>query len=215
MGIKILIVDDHKLVRDGIHALLDLQPGLDVIATAGSGKIAIQLSKKLTPDVILMDVAMPGMSGSEAAKVILSEQSHIKVIALSMHAEKSFVEKMLQVGVKGYVLKDCSIEELCFAIRAVMQDKTYFSQEITGAVVKGYLERMSPNPNQHPAGLTRREMQVLRYIADGMNTREMAKQLAISVKTIETHRRQIMEKTGLKSIAELTKYAIREGISYL
>jgi DNA-binding NarL/FixJ family response regulator len=215
MGIRILIVDDHKLVRDGIHALLDLQNGIDVIATAENGWVAVQLARKLNPDVILMDVSMPGMSGSDATHHILSEQPDIKVIALSMHSEKSVVESMLRVGVMGYVLKDCSIEELCFAIRAVMKNKTYFSQEITGAVVKGYLERMTSKSRRKPSVLTQREYEVLGFIAEGMNTREIAQHLSLSVKTIETHRRQIMEKTGVKSIAELTKYAIREGITTL
>jgi DNA-binding NarL/FixJ family response regulator len=215
MGIRILIVDDHKLVRDGIHALLDIQNGLDVIATAENGWVAVQLARKLSPDVILMDVSMPGMSGPDATHHILSEQTDIKVIALSMHSEKSVVESMLRVGVMGYVLKDCAIEELCFAIRAVMQNKTYFSQEITGTVVKGYLEQMTSKSRKRPSVLTPREYEVLGFIAEGMNTREIAQHLSLSVKTIEAHRRQIMEKTGVNSIAELTKYAIRKGITFL
>jgi DNA-binding NarL/FixJ family response regulator len=215
MGIRILIVDDHKLVRDGIHALLDIQSGLEVIATAENGRVAIQLAKKLKPDVVLMDVSMPGMSGSDATLQILEAVQGIKVIALSMHSEKRIVESMLRVGVSGYLLKDCPVEELCFAIRAVMTNKTYFSQEIASAVVMGYLENVSSSAQNDKSLLTARECEVLKYLAEGKKTREIAKGLSVSVKTIETHRRQIMDKLNLRSIAELTKYAIREGITSL
>lgn len=213
MNIRIILVDDHKLMRDGLHSLLDRQSGLEVIATAENGRTALQLVRKLKPDVVVMDISMPDMNGIEASRQILSEFPHIKIVALSMHSDRRFVEAMLRAGVSSYLLKDCPIEELSHALRAVMDNRTYLSQKIAGTVVKGYLAQLTKGDVSSASLLTTREREVLQLIAEGQKTKKVADILHVSVKTIETHRRQIMEKLKLHSIAELTKFAIREGLT--
>lgn len=215
MTIRIILADDHKLMRDGLHALLDREKGLDVIATAENGRVAVQLTRKLSPHVVVMDVSMPEMNGIDAARQILNEMPETKIVALSMHSDRRFVEGMLRAGVSSYVLKDSPIEELSFAIRAVMDNRAYFSQEIAQTVVKGYLSKLDASEEAVAPLLTPREREVLQLIAEGKKTKEVAGSLNVSVKTIETHRRQIMEKLNLRSIAQLTKFAIREGLTTL
>ena len=215
MTIKIILVDDHKLMRDGLQALLDRENGLDVIATAENGRVAVQLTRKLSPDVVVMDVSMPEMNGIEASRQILAEMPSTKIVALSMHSDRRFVEGMLRTGVSSYVLKDSPIEELVYAIRSVMEDRAYFSQEIARTVVKGYLSKLDASTDTAAPLLTPREREVLQLIAEGKKTKHVANLLTVSVKTIETHRRQIMEKLNIRSIAELTKFAIREGLTSL
>jgi DNA-binding NarL/FixJ family response regulator len=215
MTIRIILADDHKLMRDGLHALLEREKGLDVIATAENGRVAVQLTRKLSPHVVVMDVSMPEMNGIDAARQILSEMPETKIVALSMHSDRRFVEGMLRAGVSSYVLKDSPIEELSYAIRAVMDNRAYFSQEIAQTVVKGYLSKLDASEEAVAPLLTPREREVLQLIAEGKKTKEVAGSLNVSVKTIETHRRQIMEKLNLRSIAQLTKFAIREGLTTL
>jgi DNA-binding NarL/FixJ family response regulator len=215
MSIRIILVDDHKLMRDGLHALLERNAGMEVIATAENGRIAVQLAQKLKPDIMIMDISMPEMNGIEASRRILTDSSAIKIIALSMHSDRRFVEGMLGTGVSAYLVKDCPIEELCHAIRLVHEGGTYLSQQVAGTVVEGYLAKLSNNGISAPSILTVREREVLQLIAEGLKTKQIAERLHVSVKTIETHRRQIMEKLNLRSIAQLTKYAIREGLTTL
>jgi two-component system, NarL family, response regulator LiaR len=215
MTIKIIIADDHKLMRDGLHALLGRERELEVIATAENGRVAVQLTRKLAPDVVVMDVSMPEMNGIEASRQILAESPDTRIVALSMHSDRRFVEGMLRAGVSSYVLKDSPIEELSYAIRAVMENRAYFSQEIAQTVVKGYLSKLDASEEAVAPLLTPREREVLQLIAEGKKTKEVADLLNVSVKTIETHRRQIMEKLNLRSIAQLTKFAIREGLTTL
>jgi two-component system, NarL family, response regulator LiaR len=215
MTIKIIIADDHKLMRDGLHALLGRERELEVIATAENGRVAVQLTRKLAPDVVVMDVSMPEMNGIEASRQILAESPDTRIVALSMHSDRRFVEGMLRAGVSSYVLKDSPIEELSYAIRAVMENRAYFSQEIAQTVVKGYLSKLDASEEAVAPLLTPREREVLQLIAEGKKTKEVANLLNVSVKTIETHRRQIMEKLNLRSIAQLTKFAIREGLTTL
>ncbi len=215
MTIRIILADDHKLMRDGLHALLEREKGLEVIATAENGRVAVQLTRKLSPDVVVMDVSMPEMNGIEASRQILSEKPDTRIVALSMHSDRRFVEGMLRAGVSSYVLKDSPIEELSYAIRAVMENRAYFSQEIAQTVVKGYLSKLDTSEEAVAPLLTPREREVLQLIAEGKKTKQVAELLSVSVKTIETHRRQIMEKLNLRSIAQLTKFAIREGLTSL
>ena len=215
VSIRILLADDHKIIRDGLHALIDSQPGMEVVAEAENGRAAVKLARKLKPDLIIMDISMPDLNGIEATRQIIDELEDTKVVALSMHTDKRFVVGMFKAGVSGYLLKDCAFEELSSAIQAVLANQTYMSPRITGNVIRDYLHHLSANHIPSSSDLTPREREVLQLIAEGRKTREIASGLNVSVKTVETHRRQIMNKLGIHSIAELTKFAIREGITSL
>ena len=214
MKVKIEVVDDHKLVRDGLRLLFKQQPDMEVIAEADNGRTALQLARKLKPDVIVMDISMPELNGYDAALQIPKEFPKIKMIALSMHTDTHHVEAMLSAKVSGYVLKNCAFEELVHAVRCAMQDRVYLSPSIADIVVKGYLGQK--DSAQKPAhNLTVREREILQLISEGTKTKDIASRLFISVKTVDTHRRQIMRKLKLSSVAELTKFAVREGITSL
>lgn len=215
MSIKILIADDHSIVRQGLRDLLDKKTDMEVIAESGSGLETIRLASDLKPDVILMDVTMPDMNGIEATRQIISRLPYVKIVALSMHGDKLFVERMFRAGAKGYLTKDCNIEELTEAIHKVIDNKTYISSGIAGAVLEGYLFGKASEDSSVFSILTNREREVLQLLTEGKTARDVADSFCVSVKTIETHRRKIMRKLGIKSIAELTKYAIREGVTAL
>ncbi len=219
MAIRILIADDHKIVCDGLKALLEAQPDMEIVAQADNGREAVKLARKQKPDMVIMDVAMPDLNGLEAVRQILSSNPHIKVIALSMHADKRYVTGMLSSGASGYILKHCAFEELVHAIRVVLSNQVYLSPTIAGIVVKELAQSKSPRARQSisasPQTLTSREREVLQLIAEGHSAREIAQHLHLSVKTVETHRRQMMEKLEIRSIADLTKFAIREGLTTL
>ena len=210
---KIILADDHKIIRDGLRSLLDKQPGMEVVAEAMDGQTTVQLAMELLPDVIIMDIGMPGMSGIEATQNIITENPGIKVIVLSMHSDKRFVAEMFKAGAVGYLPKDCAFEELFVAIKAVVENKFYLSPVVTGVVLKDYIHKLKNNDSSVYSILTVREREVLKLIADGKTTSQMAVLLIVSEKTIETHRRQLMSKLDIYSIAELTKYAIREGLT--
>ena len=215
MTITIVLADDHKIMREGLRALLEKQPDFEVAAEADNGLNAVQLAKKLKPDIIIMDIGMPGLNGIEATRQIAAEAPSTKVIALSMHSDKRFVIEMLKAGASAYLLKDSASEELASAIRTVISGKPYLSPNITDVVLKDYLSTVSKTEPNAFTLLTPREREVLQLIAEGRTTKQIATALFLSVKTVETHRQQIMEKLGLRSIAELTKYAIREGLTSL
>lgn len=209
MSIKVLIVDDHKIVRDGLRILIDKQNDMDVVAEAEDGQVAIKLAKKLTPDIVIMDITMPGMNGIDATRRIISENPAVKVIALSMHSDKRFVTGMLEAGASGYLLKDCAFNELAGAIRRVCSNHLYISPGIPDAVAGSVAGSIQ---SSKPATLTKREGEILRLLADGKTTRQIAAILKISSSTIQTHIRNIMLKLDLSSTAELIKYALKEGI---
>lgn len=212
MSIRLLLADDHQIVRNGLRALLEKQTDVEVVGEAENGRMAVQSAQELKPDVVIIDITMPDLNGIEASRQILATHPDTKVIGLSMHSDRRFVAGMLDAGAKGYLLKDCAFEELALAIRTVAANKIYLSPGITGIVVKDYLNHL-PAANASPAGpLTNREREVLQLLAEGKSTRQIASSLHLSVKTIETHRRQIMEKLDIHTIAGLTKYAIREGL---
>ena len=210
---KIILADDHKIIRDGLRSLLDKQPGMEVVAEAMDGQTTVQLAMELLPDVIIMDIGMPGMSGIEATQNIITENPGIKVIVLSMHSDKRFVAEMFKAGAVGYLPKDCAFEELSCAINAVVANKFYLSPVVTGVVLKDYIHKLKNNDSSVYSVLTVREREVLKLIAEGKTTSQIAVLLIVSEKTIETHRRQLMSKLDIYSIAELTKYAIREGLT--
>lgn len=215
MSIRILLADDHKITREGLRSLLEKEPDMEVVAEAEDGRTTVSLVRELQPDVVIMDVSMPDLNGMEAARQIGSEFGNVKIIALSMHSDSLFVTEMLKSGASGYLLKDCAFEELARAIRVVVADQTYLSPSISGVVVNGYLHRVSRVDISGPQALTDREREVLQLVAEGKSTKEIALALHISVKTVETHRRQIMDKLDIHTVAELTKYAIRKGLTSL
>lgn len=214
MAIKIILADDHRIIREGLRALLEKEPGVEVIAEAADGRTTVKLCRDLLPDVVIMDITMPDLNGIEATHQILSEMPEIKVIGLSMHSDKRFVSEMLNAGALAYLLKDAAFEELSDALRAVNSNQLYLSTQLEG--FKEYLGRMrTAQVFDSSPTLTTREREVLQLLAEGKTTHQIASSLCLSGKTVAAHRTQIMSKLGLKSIAELTKYAIREGLTAL
>lgn len=213
MKVRVLVADDHRIVRDGIRALLEQHPDMDLVAEAKDGRDAVRLTKEFSPHVLVMDLSMPDLNGMEATRQVLKESPDVRVLALSMHTDKRFIIGMLDAGASGYLQKDCAFEELVTAVRAVASGGTYLSPRIAGLVVK---DRLRPARRQSPMiELTPKERQVVQLIAEGKSTKEVAAILEISIKTAETHRQHIMQKLEVQSVAELTKYAIREGLTSL
>jgi len=215
MNVHIVLVDDHQLLREGLRNLLDSQPDMEVVGEAANGREAIELVGRLSPHVVLMDVSMPEVNGIEATARIAKEFSETRVIALSIHSEKHLVDRMIRAGASAYLMKNCAFDELVLAIRSVLQGKTYLSPEVAGILVDGYLLTRAGNGGPNTRSLTLREREILQQIAEGMSTKDIARRLEVSVKTVETHRRQMMGKLKIGSVAELTKYAIREGLTTL
>lgn len=215
MSIQVLVADDHKITRQGLKSLLERKVDIEVIAEAENGRNAVELAVELKPDVIIMDVSMPDLNGVEASKQIIQETENVKIIALSMHSDSLFVSEMLKSGASGYLLKDCAFEELEQAIRTVTDGKAYLSPSISGVVVEDYLHRLSRAEINNVEILTDREREVLQLLAEGKSTKQIALKLHISAKTVETHRRQIMNKLDIHTVAGLTKYAIRKGLTAL
>ena len=214
MAIRIILADDHQIIREGLRSLLEKEPDMEVQAEAENGRHAVELVRKLRPDVVIMDIGMPDLNGVEAARRIMAEDLPIRIIALSMHADRQYVARMLEAGAAGYVLKEGAFEELSTAVRTVLGGKTYLSPRVAGTVVEDYVRHL-PEDQRAAAELTPREREVLQLMAEGQTTKQIARDLDVSVKTVETHRRNIMQKLELDSVAELTKYAIREGLTSL
>ena len=214
MAVSIILADDHTLFREGLLSILNDELEFNVVAQAENGREVVKLARKMHVDVIVMDIAMPELNGIEATSQVLHENPDIKVIALSMHSDRHFVSGMLKAGAKGYLLKDCAGDELIRAIRDVLQDRYYISEEISTNVLNDYVGKLVEESGE-VSELTSREREVLQLIAEGKATQEIADILFISVKTVEAHRVKIKTKLKLNSIPELTKYAIREGLTSL
>jgi RNA polymerase sigma factor (sigma-70 family) len=214
MQIRVLLADDHKMVRQGLMSLIEKESGIAVVGQAEDGRSTLKAVGETAPHVVVMDVAMPDLNGIEATRRLLKDKPDLKVVGLSGHADKQFVSQMLKAGASAYLLKDSAAEELVRAIRAVMVGKTYLSPDIAKGVVDQYVHTAT-SMEENPAfvALTDREREVLQLIAEGKSTKEIARTLGVSVKTVETHRRNIMEKLDIHSVAELTKYAVREGLT--
>ena len=215
MSIRIVIADDHQIMRQALKVLLESESDMEVVGEAENGRNTITLTKKLMPDVIVMDVKMPEMGGIEASYQILTEFPNVKVIGLSMYNDRRFVLDMLKAGAQGFLLKDCAFEDLIRAIRLVISSRTYLSPEVAEIVVKDFVGRDSRARQAGQSALTPREQEVLRLISEGKRSIQIAEMLHISVKTVDTHLQQIKIKLNTRSVAELTKYALREGLTSL
>jgi DNA-binding NarL/FixJ family response regulator len=214
MNVRVLLVDDHKIFREGLRALIEKKPGVEVVGEAENGIMAIEMVDKLSPEVVIMDIAMPGMNGIEATRRIVEKTSHkVKVIGLTMHSDIRYVIRMLKAGASGFLLKDCSSEELVEAIKVVKQGEIYLCDWVKENLAKDYVDILKGHKLPAFSVLTVREREVLELLADGKTTKEIAFRLKVSPKTVETHRQNIMEKLGISNTAELVKYAIREGLT--
>ena len=215
MSVRILLADDHGIIRQGLRSLLEKQSDIEVVAEAEDGRKALGLVRELVPDVAIMDITMPNLNGVDATRRIVSEFPKVKIIALSIHSNRRFVADMLKAGASGYILKECLFDELVLAIRTVVAGSIYLSPRITGVVVDDYVERLLTTADSQPTILTEREHEVLQLLAEGKSMKQIALELHVSIKTIEANRRRIMEKLDIHSVAELTKYAVREGLTSL
>jgi DNA-binding NarL/FixJ family response regulator len=213
MSIKIMIVDEHKILREGLSTLIAKQPDMEIVGEATDGREALDLADRLSPDLILMDVTMPNLNGIEATRKIKSKNPDIEIIALSLHSDRRYVLGMIDAGASGYLLKECAFEELVRAINTVMDKKKYLSPEISDILIEEYVKKNAQGKPTIYVKLTPREREILQLISEGRNTKEIAGRLYISIKTVETHRRHIKKKLKVESIAELTKIAIKEGLT--
>jgi len=210
---RILIADDHQIVRQGLKRLLSAEEDFTVVGECADGRSAAKGAGDLNADIVVMDVTMPDLNGIEATRQIVRDHPNAKVVGLSMHADARFATEMLRAGAKGYLLKDDAFEELTTAIRSVLANKVYLSPRISETVLANYAVAERPGQPSAFDRLSPREREVLQLMSEGRATKEIAHDLGVSIKTVETHRRQVMEKLKLYSVAELTKYAVREGLT--
>jgi len=211
----VLIADDHQIFREGLRALLQSQTDTEVLDEAADGHTIVKLTRKKRPSIVLMDVAMPGLNGIDATRKITSQDPEMKVLALSMHNDKRYVLEMLRAGAAGYLLKDCAFTELRQAIRTVLGGHIYLSPDVNDIFIRDYIGKESHTARNAVPVLGGREREVLQLLAEGANTKEIAQLLDISAKTVESHRKNLMDKLNLHTVAELTKYALREGLTTL
>jgi len=212
MAIRVLLADDHTIVRYSLRRVLESRDSIEVVAEASNGREAVELTRKHAPDVVLMDVAMPEMNGVDATRRILAELPDTRVVALSGHSHERLVADMLTAGARGYLLKDSEPDELVQAIERVAGGGAYLCRAVADVVLTDYVQRLMKSP---ASALSAREREVLQLLAEGKSAKEVAAGLGVSVKTVESHRARVMDKLGLHSIAELTKYAIRAGLTSL
>ncbi len=210
--IRALLAEDHTIVRKGLRALLEGQAGIEVIAEAEEGRQAVRLAEQLRPDVVLMDFSMPGLNGLEATRQIIERVPGTKVLVLTRHTNQEYVNRILEAGASGYLIKKSAPEELVIAIQAVHRGDSYLDPAISTTIIRGYLQKSKTDSVDRYNRLTPRQREVLQLIAEGRANREIAALLHISVKTVENHRAHLMEALDLHSTAELTQYAIRMGV---
>ena len=213
MSIRVLIADDHAILRDGLSRAIQQEDDMTVIGQAEDGRIAVDLARELTPDIVVMDIAMPDLNGIEATREIRRQTPEVRVIGLSMHSAKRYVTEMFKAGAAGYLLKDCDFDELANAIRTVAEGNTYVSLAVRGAIVEDLVLGGKKDTATAFSVLSQREREVLQLLAEGHTTKQMALRLHISPKTVEAHRLRIMNKLDIDNVAQLTKYAIREGLT--
>ena len=212
MSIDILLVDDHEVVREGLQRLLDTEPDMTVVGTAGDGREAVARARELHPDVVVMDISMPDMNGIVATQRIVTDLPDIKILCLSIHTETRFVRAIMGAGASGYLGKNCASRELVTAVRTIAGGNTYLSPVIAGDIVKSCFTEASAleEPSYHK--LTAREREILQLLAEGKRVKEIAVDLDVSINTVHSHRQNLMHKLGLESTADIVKYAIREGL---
>lgn len=215
MSIKILLADDHKIMREGLRSLIEKDSRFEIIGQAEDGQMAVRLAQELTPDIVIMDIGMPDLNGIEATRRIKSMVPKTRVIALSMYYDKRFVSGMLEAGASGYLRKDCGLDELVTAIQAVVENGTYLSPQVAGVVVKDYVNHLPKRGRADFATLTDRQREILQSLSEGKNAKQIALAYKISIKTVETHIQNIKKKLDIHSTAELTKYAILKGLTFL
>lgn len=209
--IRVLIADDHTIVRSGVRLLLEAETDIEVIGEALDGKEAIALVEQLHPNVVLMDIAMPGVDGLEATKKILSQWPETKILVLTMHRSDEYFFEMIKAGASGYVLKGADTNELIHALRVVAKGEVFLYPSMAGKLVKGYLDSLEGN-NNALSNLSRREQEILRLLADGYTNKEIAEKLVVSPSTVHTHRSNLMNKLNLNSRRDLIQYTRRKGI---
>lgn len=218
MATRIILAEDHEILRDGLRLMLTrMHDGFDVVGEASDGREAVRLAEELAPDVVVMDITMQGLNGIEATRQILQARPEAKVLGLSGHSDHRYISEMLKAGALGYITKCAAFDELADAIRAVAGGRRYLDSKGAEAVFDDYVRRLSCKPESTPSRteLSGREREVLQLIAEGRSTKEIAAALHISVKTVETHRLQVMRKLDIHTVAGLTRYALREGITSL
>ncbi|MEN8127554.1 MAG: response regulator transcription factor [Planctomycetota bacterium] len=213
MATKVLLVDDHEIMREGISALLRRYSEFEVVGQASDGRQALEMVSQLNPDIVIMDVGMPNLNGVDATKQLLSLDPGLKVMALSTHSDGSVVAKMIKAGASGYILKESAFEELIEGLNTLLDGRTFLCNKISKVVFSEYVGLVTNPKSMSGDGLTNREREVLQLVAEGHTTKEIAEILKLSTKTIDSHREHIMEKLGIRNIAGLTKYAIREGLT--
>lgn len=211
--VKVLIADDHAIVREGVRMILDKEQDIDVVGEAGHGEQALEMAAKLRPHVVVMDISMPGMGGIEATQRLRAQYPHIHVLVLTMHEDESYVFQLLRAGASGYVLKRAAAQDLVQAVRAAAKGEAFLYPSVARKVVEDYLRRVeSGEEKDRYDGLTTREKEILTHIAQGLSNQHIAEKLYISIKTVQTHRAHILEKLGLHDRTELVRYAIRKGL---
>jgi DNA-binding NarL/FixJ family response regulator len=215
MSARVLLADDHRIFRDGLRPLMSRHEEFEVVAEAEDGLTALELCAEHKPDLAILDISMPGMNGIEVTCRLQRDFPDIRVIILSMHSDRRFVLEALKAGARGYALKDAGFDDLLKGARAVMAGQTFLSQEVSEQVIRDYVAVADGEPAGAFSVLSGREREVLQLLAEGQSTKEIAVRLNLSAKTVESHRKAVMDKLEIRSIAELTKYAIREGLTPL
>lgn len=213
MSTRILLADDHHLMREGLRSVIEQDLRMQVVGQAGNGMEAVEMAHTLHPDIVIMDVHMPLLNGIEATREIKNREGSARIIALSMHRGQQFVSDMFRAGADGYLLKHCVVDELEAAVRTVLTGRKYLSTDLTNLVIDDYVRHLDADAVNHDEGLTAKERQVLQLIAEGHSTKDISTLLHVSVSTIETHRQHLLAKLRVHSVAELTKSAIRMGLT--
>jgi DNA-binding NarL/FixJ family response regulator len=215
MKVRVVLADDHRILREGLRSIIERDLRMEVVGHAENGRDAVALVRTLNPDIVIMDIHMPELNGTEATRIIAREFPHVKVIALSMHSDRGIILEILRAGASGYLLKDCATDELERAIRTVMAHKTYVSPDVTGIVIDELRGETNNTSTNVLHALTGKEREVLQLLSEGKTVKEISGVLGVSIPTVETHKQHLMCKLKISSIAELTKFAIRHGITSL